>query len=153
MKTFLFGSQRTATITKLDLANCYWYDPSLLTELITGLSSSLTSLHIQGTKLSSFHVAKILKECSQIIELSVSFSDDDSSFWLTDGDAGSWIPSIKDTVFHTSKHNLEQLKRLSLHGTMDLLRFRNFLGFLRYLFSYFKFYYNQITCRFLLFLS
>lgn len=134
-KTFLVEGTAPTAVTKLDVGNCYWLDPSLLPQLITRLSASLTSLHVQGTKLSSLQVATILKECPGIVELSVSFFKDDTSFWLP----GSQIPSahedlkvgLKSSVFQDLVAKVNQLTRLSLYGDVD--SFPNFIVFLRYI--------------------
>jgi len=131
LNTFLSAKSPTM-VTKLDLGNCYWFDPSLLVKLITGLSSSLTSLHIQGTKLCSSQIAEILTECSQIVELSVSFSKMDKTFWLPLGSyqiTGDFVQdTIKSSIFYGLKSSLNRLTWLSLHGSETC--FRQFLVFL-----------------------
>jgi len=133
---FLFGSSATAAaITKLDVGNCYWLDSSSLTQLISVVSSSLTSLHVQGTKLSSAQIAAILKECNKIDELSVSLFNDDSSFYsLPVSDmfrhrTNNTLQRFKSSVFHDVVSKLNQLTRLSLYGNM--ISFERFLVFLQ----------------------
>jgi len=133
-------------ITKLDLGNCYWFDPSLLVKLIARLSSSLTSLHIQGTKLCSSQIAEILSKCPQIVELSVSFSKKDNTFWLPLGSnyiSGDFVQdTVKSSVFHRLESNLNRLTSLSLHGSENC--FRQFLVFLWYLIIINTYFQNKI---------
>ena len=152
LNTFLSAKSPTI-ITKLDLGNCYWFDPSLLVKLIARLSSSLTSLHIQGTKLCSSQIADILAACPQIVELSVSFSKKDNTFWLPLGSyhiTGDFVQdTIKSSVFHGLESNLNRLTWLSLHGSENC--FRQFLVFLWYLIIINTYFQNKIKVYFNIF--
>ena len=111
-------------ITKLDLSDCYWFDPTLLTELITGLSSSLTILHIQGTRLCSRQIADILK-CTKLSRLSASFSFGDTTFWkdeefTSENTIGEAL--LSSCTFFEMKESISKLQELSLYGGIQAFK-------------------------------
>jgi len=112
----------------LDLGDCYWLEPSVLTNILKQLSPTLISLKVQGTKLSSSHLAEILAECTLITQLSLSISHEDASFWL---------PALPEeaqprSTFFNARKTLNKLTKLSLHG--DIYSFQLFLVILWYIF-------------------
>ena len=132
LKTFLSLSTKSV-ITSLNFGQCYWLDPIPLQHLITSLSPTLKSLHIHGTKLSNLQLSSILKECFNLTELSVSFSHEDSSFWL-----GGSRPIISEKhfktlnaqcIFFNQQKNLSKITCLSFYG--NIYSFFELVMFLR----------------------
>ena len=104
-------------IKHLDFSNCYWIDSSFLYKLIAPIGSLLETLIVNGTKLKCIHLAGILKNCTNISHLSISFFNNDSTFWKAEpqeDDSKEFF--LSNCVFSPLQENLRKITKLSLHG-------------------------------------
>ena len=106
-------------IQVLDLSNCYWFDPTFLSNIILNVSSSVKSLFLHGTKLSSHHVAEILKRSQSLSELSFTLNSTDGSFWVEKMEEEEDLENkinLKSCIFFELQDKLSKLTSVALHG-------------------------------------
>ena len=99
-------------IQQLDLNNCYWLDADLLTTIILEVPFSLKSLSVQGTKINSYQLTKILRKYNSISELSFSLSRLDSTFWIegeTKKEDEENEVNLNCSIFFDIQENLDKL--------------------------------------------
>lgn len=108
---------QNSKIKQLDFSNCYWIDSHFLYNIITLSGCSLETLIVNGTKLKCIHLAGILKKCPNISHLSVTFCNNDSTFWKAEpqeDDSKEFF--LSNCVFSSLQENLRKITKLSLHG-------------------------------------
>lgn len=114
VRSFLHQNSK---IKELDFSNCYWVDSCFLFKLIAPIGCLLETLIVNGTKLKCIQLAGILKECPNISHLSVSFCNNDSTFWKAEpqeDDSKEFF--LSNCVFSPLQENLRKITNLSLHG-------------------------------------
>ncbi len=120
---------RSEFLSVLDLSNCYWLNAEPLFNVILGVSSFLKSLSVQGTKLSSYHIAEILKRGHALSELSLTLHSRDSSFWIEVLKEDEYFETeidLNSCVFFELQEKLNKLSYVALHGDC-LVMFTAFL--------------------------
>lgn len=130
VQTFLEAASDFLCAREIDFSHCYWFNSTSLVKLLSLVSPTLTSLSVCGTNMKSNDLALVLRKCPNIIDLSLTFDGNDSSFWKVplaeDEDDAQFL--LVNSIFFDMQNDIGKLKRLALYGdSSSFIIFRVFL--------------------------